>query len=297
MGCQTSTDSKSSKSAKKRKEESQSTSESPDKENPIEPKIAVLAENSPNNSRTPSKEKADLIWIKMQPTVCSICNKESTLFSPFSKSNELVCSKCAGPLPESDVKADYLRANAGKAKAGSSTNTPLKNRANDRLKTPVINSSNKEQSAVPNVRKPSSARQTPLKGMNIKRCNPGDHVLQVQRVLHKKECEICKEAEGLVCRRCQYLICQKCNKSLLTGGKAVKKPQSAEKEASPIETSTVKEDNVQVQDKVEPKTQLQEMSNLLKDLQKKNEDMQVALSVVIDRTNVASKSAKNLPFK
>eukprot|EP00826_Nyctotherus_ovalis_P028922 TRINITY_DN2279_c0_g2_i2.p1 TRINITY_DN2279_c0_g2~~TRINITY_DN2279_c0_g2_i2.p1 ORF type:complete len:297 (+),score=35.65 TRINITY_DN2279_c0_g2_i2:35-925(+) len=223
MGCQTSTDSKSSKSAKKRKEESQSTSESPDKENPIEPKIAVLAENSPNNSRTPSKEKADLIWIKMQPTVCSICNKESTLFSPFSKSNELVCSKCAGPLPESDVKADYLRANAGKAKAGSSTNTPLKNRANDRLKTPVINSSNKEQSAVPNVRKPSSARQTPLKGMNIKRCNPGDHVLQVQRVLHKKECEICKEAEGLVCRRCQYLICQKCNKSLLTGGKAVKK--------------------------------------------------------------------------
>jgi len=290
MGCQGCASTKNE--TKQRKEENQATTESVNKE--VEKKgekIKMISEDlfkdkvESEENLEPLKEKleSDLVWLKVdKPIACSNCNKKSTQFSPFSKNNEFICKECSGPLPDNPNKADYLKANTGNNKIFENKKTT---KPNIRLQTSIVNS-NKERNLTPNPRKPNTAKQTALKGNDLKRCDPGNHVLQVQRTLHKKECEVCKEAKGLICRRCQYLICQKCNKSLLTGDKPMKNPQSVDKQNP---TTPIKESEVEVQKEVEPKTQLQEMSDLLKDLQKKNENIQIALSVVIDRNNMINK--------
>lgn len=246
-------------------------------------------EDPPVNSSEKEKNQDDLMWLKMEePAVCSKCHQSSKLFSPFSKNNNLICNKCSDPIPENDEKGqkhDFLKANQSKenidSKPKSANKETIDNVSKASQKIP-----NKQTSTRPNTgRRPEPPKQN--SNASVRNKTPS------RPVTGNKPNTANKSNSKLTPSKPKIEVNNKKSPAQKprNGMNRINVPKSGINK-SQIDAKTQEERKIEPKNKKpnEANNQLKEMGNILQDILKKNEDMQVALSVVIDRTNLAGKT-------
>ena len=241
-------------------------------------------EDPPINSSEKGKIQDDLMWLKMdEPAVCSKCHQSSKLFSPFSKNDNLICNKCSDPIPEDDgPKHDFLKANQSKENIDS------------RPKSANKEDSNASKITIPN-------KQTPTRPNTGRRPEPPKQSSNVSTRNKTPSRPVTGNKPNTANKSNSKLIPSKPKVEVNNKKSPHQKPRNEINRTnvpksginkSQIATKTQEERKIEPKNKKpnEANSQLKEMGNILQDILKKNEDMQVALSVVIDRTNLPGKT-------
>ena len=282
----------------------------------------------------PSDEQ---MWLKVDnPLLCSKCKRMTTLFSPFSKNNNFICSDCCTFLPIYSPIVSYRRlsqisnkpnpSTSGKSsissRSGSNSiyNRPLANKSEKSKK--LIHSPNrcnkghilKLNSSVTNKKCSVCHNYTnefyscsscncrictehcrPIEVKAKEHCNLLQDSFELQRPTCRTPCELCKKncLKTFICKKCKFVICYLCKKELrqkiLERNEATHSISIVEDIDSKSEVSVARSEQVKEKSKV----QLEEMKSLVKNLLKKNESMQTALSIVINRNSVEAHKSFN----